>query len=122
MRSDSNGVLLWDSVGEVNVGHNLTKSNASNVGIYKEKNGVNLNFKSLIAGDHVNLLPEDNSITISTLSKPDEIFKSNSRITTFDEIATGKHIDFFVDGTRNMVVRSNAVGIGITNKHIHYMF
>ena len=115
LRTDSNGVLLWDSVGEVNVGNNLIKSTATNVGIYKENNGVNLDFKSLIAGDHINLLPEDNSITISTVSKPDEIYKSNSKITAYDELGTGKHIDFFVDGTRNMVVRSNAVGIGVTN-------
>jgi hypothetical protein len=45
---------------------NNTASNiGAGVGLYKEKVGVNLRFKSLIAGDGISLTPADSDITIA---------------------------------------------------------
>lgn len=115
LKTSTSGKLTWDSVGESNIGNNLNKSGESNNYVYKNKTDNNLNFRSLIGGDNVNLLSETNSITISTDSKSDEIYKNNSKVIVNDDGSSNKKVEVFVDGKRNMVVKSNMVGIGITN-------
>ena len=115
LRSDSSGSLLWDSVGEVNIGNNLDKLGVTNVPIYKNKTDSNLNFKSLVAGSNIDLLSEVNSITVSTDSKVDEIYKNNSRVIVNDDGSSNKRVEVFVNGQRNLVVKSNMIGIGVTN-------
>lgn len=45
--------------------NNTASNTGSGVGLYKEKVGVNLRFKSLVAGSGVSITPQDSTVTIA---------------------------------------------------------
>ena len=66
LSSDSNTITISaeDSVGESNTGSNV----GAGAGIYKDKSGTALRFKSLIAGSNLAISPAGDTITIDALT------------------------------------------------------
>lgn len=73
-QSADNDYVEIDTTGEPNLAANV----GSGLGIWKDKVGETLNFKSLIAGDNINLTQTQDEITISSTSRGGDTYTLSS--------------------------------------------
>lgn len=100
-----------DRQAENNTASNVgTGVGTSGIGIFKEKLGVDLKFKSLVAGSNISLTPSTNQITIaSTLTAGTGVTLVGSQITIGQPVSTTSNVQF-----NNLVVNGNLTVNGTT--------
>jgi hypothetical protein len=121
----SNGNLIFPSAGEVNTASNLS----GDEGVFAQKNGLDLEFKSITAGSNVTLSSDANSITIdvptigevntaSNLSGGDGIFAAKvGDDLQFKSLIAGSNISFTV-GANTITIDGSSTGEANTASNV----
>lgn len=115
--------LIYDSVsdsfittfkGSVAPGESNTASNlGAGEGVFATKVGVDLQFKSLVAGTNITLTPSGTEILIDAASGPDtNIYNSDGTISAIRTITLTNQLLFDVSLSGNILIENGATPIG----------
>jgi hypothetical protein len=100
----------FDEINDRQAENNTATNLGSGVGIFKEKLGVDLKFKSLVAGNNISLTPSTSQITIAnTLTAGTGVTLVGSQITIGQPVNTTSNVEF-----NNLILNGNLTVNGST--------
>lgn len=100
----------FDELNDKQAENNTASNVGSGIGVFKEKLGVDLKFKSFIAGDHITITPSTSQITIAnTLTAGTGVTITSSQINIGQAVSTTSNVTF------NNVTTSNNLTVNGTS-------